>query len=521
MPSIDGVEISLIKSSVKSNLNDLNSFLRKFTLYKALIYIGKLSYKITLNGPQSTIIKGVPVRNSTLAFLAMQLVICSNEFRSKTLDINDIINSIDIFFGLPDPSVLQGDNFRGLLIRYNFSQFEHDSDFRIHQFSRTYLIYNKLWKENSIEINNIENVLLETTGLSVKNILSLGFIFYSLSSEGSISFIGQDKVEEFPSLELKEVLSNKNQKLFFDWISTDYKGFREIDRNNIIPSEYDQFRINPLLNKPAIKPDKNLYQSSRETLLVPIPKLIYEKTTNGIFHYLSEFYRKKESQSFRNDFGKVFEAYIYLLSRESIGDKYVFKEFKYAKGSVSKDSPDLIFKKGGKAILVEIKQACLYLPQKTQGQDVDIASNLKKTIGKGAKQLSKFKNDIDSKEYEELNKFFSDVESYEYLIITTDRLEWSNSVLKEFVYEEFSDLETVIDFQIISIDEYETYIHLTSDNIFQCLEAKRIDLEFSKFSFKSYVAQKYADGDGDFCNKYLLDVYQSVFEPLGITIKSQ
>ena len=79
-------------------------FLRKFQLHEALRLIGSLSYQWFFTQKQSVgEVRGVPVSDSLLAYLAMRLIESSNDYRSVNMAEADILRAADMYWGLPDP----------------------------------------------------------------------------------------------------------------------------------------------------------------------------------------------------------------------------------------------------------------------------------------------------------------------------------------------------------------------------------------------------------------------------------
>ncbi len=501
-----GKKIATYQSTLNNvRHEDLTTYLRKFELCSALKFIGDLAYKNIFLDIQTVNINGVPIRNSILAYIAMLLIIWSNDYRSKKMTTSELRHSIDLYFGLPDPFKNEETNIISLLTRYGFSQFDYDRDVRTHQFSRTLIIYRDLWKDYNSEQIDIEAKIIEITGFDIEQTLTLGQYFFAGSREGYFHKIEDTSI--FPDY-LRQLTNSENQTRFLEWLSCSYTDFRHIytEQTTSLPSdEYEKSRFNPLINKPAIKIDRNVNQGDAQIYVVPIPRLIYEKVTNGLYYTLTQSFSNTHGNKFRAAFGNVFQQYVGLILRNAISDDLIQEEFRYRSDSNPKDTPDWIFRQGNTAILIEVKQSCLYLDAKQWGNIDKIKTNLKKTIGAGVKQLFQFKEDIDSNIYENLNDFLP-LERIEFMIVTFDRAYFLNSFVREIIRELYPDIPSNFHWHTINIDEFETFVSLAGFDLFETLQKKRLNTELDKIDFHEYCAQEFQEQD--FSNPFLTSIYE-------------
>jgi hypothetical protein len=502
-----GKQIATYRSTSRNvRHEDLTAYLRKFELCSALRFIGDLAYKNIFLDIQTVNINGVPTRDSILAYIAMLLIICSNDYKSKRMATLELIHAIDLYFGLPDPIISEEANIVSLLTRYGFSQFDYDRDVRIHQFSRTLIIYRDLWKDYNNEGIDIETKTIEAIGFDIEQTLTLGQYFFAGSREGYFHKIEDTSI--FPDY-LRKLTNPENQTKFLEWLSCSYTEFRHIyaEKTALLPSdEYEKSRFNPLINKPAIKIDRNINQGDAQIYVVPIPRLIYEKVTNGLYYSLTQsFSNNSHGNKFRAAFGNVFQQYVGLILRNAISHDLIQEEFRYRSNSNPKDTPDWIFRQGNTAIFIEVKQSCLYLDAKQWGNIDEVKTNLKKTIGAGVKQLFQFKEDIISNNYKNLNIFLP-LEKIEFMIVTFDRAYFLNSFVREVIRELYPDIPTDFHWHTINIDEFETFISLAGSDLFEILQKKRLNTESDKIDFHEYCAQEFQERD--FSNSFLTSIYK-------------
>lgn len=130
------------KSGDRNTPHKITQFIRKFQLNKALELVGSYSYKLFLNSSSSPLefIKDVPISESVLAYIAMKLIEESNDYRSKIMNRNDLVDVCDMYFGLPDPD----DGVKQCFTRFGMSHFDFDRE-KWNSLPRTLAIYRDLW----------------------------------------------------------------------------------------------------------------------------------------------------------------------------------------------------------------------------------------------------------------------------------------------------------------------------------------------------------------------------------------
>jgi hypothetical protein len=128
---------------------EIGQYLRQFTLWKALTFIGKISFENLLPKYSKTLqIKGVSTSDGILAYLSMLLVKNSNDHRGKEMQIDDLLKAIDMYFGLPDPLLEhERNNIDEYFIRYGAFEFDYNAKISRHLISRSLIIFKHLWAE--------------------------------------------------------------------------------------------------------------------------------------------------------------------------------------------------------------------------------------------------------------------------------------------------------------------------------------------------------------------------------------
>lgn len=495
---------------------DISQYLRKFKLCDALNLIGQVSYRIFEYKAGTPIYRGIPVTIGILAYIAMHLVEDSNDYRSSDMREEDLLKAIDMYYGLADPFMANKTNPIGCLLRAGSTQFDYDRETR-HTISRTLIVYQEIWPQvKEAENLSISEALQELIGLSLHEVLALSFTFFSTAHKGHLQVI--DYLEQFPE-PLRSILAPEKQQAFLDWISCSYQTFRVLSRADTPPSdEYEHFRFNPLCVKPALTPDRNPKQGMEPVYITPIPSLINYRATNGLYFALSDYFKAKTGgPAFRNAFGYVFQEYVGRLLKQTFGEENVIAEWRYTSNKNQVDTPDWIVICDGRAIVLEIKQAGLYLPAKKWANEENIKQDLKRTIGKGAFQMWKFQSDIDSGICK-MPELLNGIEIAERMVVTFDRSYFLNSIVRDEVKQLYPTLPDNYHWHAIAVEELEFVLGQTESSLIEFLEKKRCEPKYDQMDFKDYQAHIRADSSSktELKNVYLDSVFEDFFNSMGL-----
>jgi hypothetical protein len=492
--------------------NDIGQYLREFKLNDALRLIGELSYEIFKSNKGLHIIKNIPVFDGVLAYLSMRLIESSNDdYHSKDMTVDDLLKAIDMYLGLPDPFQENSDNLQGFLIRFGASQLDYARETR-HLLPRTLLIYENLWTKNgNCNQVDIANAIKSFSGLNLQEILVLSWAFSRSAKNGFFRLF--EDFEQYPE-PAKYYFDINKQKAFANWISCKYSDFRYLSKLEM-PSDmdYEKFRFNPLLRKPAIIPDCNPQPGSSLVYITPIPALIYRRVTTGLYFTLSDYFKENNKKPFRKTFGEVFQEYVGLLLQKAVGESNVKQEWTYGPRKNRKATPDWFVIQNGTALLIELKQSGLYLPAKKLGQLGEIQKDLTRNIGAGVHQMWEFEDDIRNGLCT-VPDWLNGIEITERLVVTYDRSYFLNSVLREEIRQLYPTIPESFHWHSISVEELEYFLGIVSINLMDALKEKRLDTEGDRMDFKDYYSRKYSQ---DNCrNPYLDSVYHSFFGDLGL-----
>ena len=521
MKQISGINLLVYKpkGNKKYCNDDITKFLKKYKLNEALRLIGELSYNILRNNNANPVINlhGVPVSDSLLAYLTMNIIECSNDYRKEILSTNDIAKIADMYYGLPDPFV-EDANLDEFLLRFGSAQFDYDREIN-NIVPRTFLIYCRLWndveKANEIDINA---AVQKITKLNIDNLIVFAYAFLGACIKGFFRLYDENKI----SIEKdKPLFTEEKQRSFIDWISCSYQEFRieSLKIKNELPSkDFEKNRFNLLIKHPIIKPDRNPRPDLKQVYLVPITRLLLERVTHGLYFDLSDFFQKPgKSNKFREAFGHVFQEYVGYIIKQSHCDINLLNEWRYYRDQ--KSTVDWIIIEGNKAVFIEVKQTGLFLQAKTLGNTKDVQENLTKSISKAAQQLWLFEQDIKSGKHKELADL-SNIEEIERLVVTYDRTYYSNSILKKYAHDiaiqGIQNFPEQYDWHIISIEELEHILAINNISLFNFLRTKRNDEESREWDFREYIARKYPQPI--YINPYLENVKKEFLNYVNNTI---
>ena len=509
-------------------LKDYEKVIKKYHTNTALGLIGTISWRLIrqqeklLLGKQfgSRKYHDTPIIDSALSFMSLKLIECSNDYNRKDLTIEDLVKLCDMWFGLKNHVESMTDDETNF-IRFSTNQFEYQRELR-NCLGRTITLYKNLWLKVKIDNNDnidIENKLLEKVGLTLYEIFGLGYFFFSRSSKGFISIVSEDFLrEQFPNVD-QQLFAETKQERFLKLISCTYQQFRaKLHKENIPKSSYEIFRFNPLIEFPIIEPNIAIFSDSFPVYLTPIPRLIHDRFTRGLYYIFSEIYKKPKHNKFRENFGHVFEEYIGLQLNQNIRNADVIPEFKYGKDNSK--SPDFIILKGDKAVYIEVKASGLHKDAKLWGDLRKIKRNLNDNIAHGVNQMWKFERNIELMDDKKLS-FLRNMKSVERLIVTHDRSYFANSIIKNLVRdvlrEEYTEVDDLYHWHVISVEELEYALGAVGDHFFDFLKEKRCGIEGDKMDFRDYFPKHFARDE--FSNPFLDKVNRDFFKEMGFPIK--
>jgi hypothetical protein len=442
-----------------------------------LVLIGQVAVQVEAGGGWARI-GSTPVPLHCLPYLALLSIEHSNDYRGDPPTWAHLVRAIEMFLTLETPisreSDLYGDDAAGkeFLLRLGLQQFEYWGELR-HLLPRTLLILRDLWP-TVVQASKVvpTEVVKAVTGNDLVQNVAFGVVVGGAAKSGWF----KPYTSSPNKAPIKDILSMEAQSRFLDWISADYRQIRNAARQVILDETWDVYRFNPLLHHPLVRPDRQSSQS-QQAYLVPVGRLVYQRSTRGLYHVLTSHHDCGEGENpFRVAFGYVFQEYVGVLLGEAFGRDRVLNEWKYGPSASQKATPDWIVLDGNRAILIEVKQSGLTLGSKLTGSLEHIRRDLRKTIAKAEDQLNKFEADVrqGARGLERL----TGVMSFERLVVTWDRVFWCNSILREEIDaagETSSEQRVLTHAHVLTIEDLEYLLgYCWHGSLFALLQQKRL-----------------------------------------------
>lgn len=295
---------------MKGKILIINDLCKKYELDNTLYKIGEITRRMVVNVNSIEKVQwhrklGMFYQNGfmyvtpwQLTGLAYKLICNSNDYKSKRLkDENEFLILFSEYQKYDDSlSAERLDNIKDcdklLYITFGHSQQQfwyQNLQQMIIQFNRNTEILLHIWKNINSSIN-IDSIIYDELGFDSNTFNKL--LVYLLWINLKESDISNEKIYDF--LEKYDCNFKKhNLKRVIKLYTADYKFFR----NNIVLKE------NSLFIKPIIKTDTN-------KLIIANHHLLIKLLSDGLYWIVRNYFYKKNSQNFINDFGRAFEVYL-------------------------------------------------------------------------------------------------------------------------------------------------------------------------------------------------------------------
>lgn len=386
------------------------------------------------------------------------------------------------------------------------------------QYARSMMLYYEipsiLEKENPANFFDIKKNFERLTQCSLLNFIKVGVVAFS-AAKSSIGFTrGYFKKAKEQGLTLPE---DKELKRVLGHISAYPEKFKkEYDKYKDPEEIFSMYNFNPIFIYPLIRPwhkkKKNSDHSDR--FIAPLPDLIAQRVSSGIYYQLFNHYKER----FSKFFGSVFEYYVGEVLKNSLNTSSILiteKELRDTYPSTNGKVPDFVIIEESTAILLECKATRFLRAAISTGQEEAIKDSLKQVI-KGLKQLYDFLNACKMKSpgLERLyncNKFKSVLITFEplYLINSAFFREYINNLLIRENIPNFG-------WSILSIEEIEILQpHLENGLLFgsllESLDSKSFNEVLKEISIKN---------NKTFANSFLYKKFNDLYNELGIKEKT-
>jgi len=358
-----------------------------------------------------------------LAFLAKLAIAYSDDRRASDLTPDDLFELLGHASLLDEPFLHENESpfsAWSFLIRTAWWQFPSQSGIRylLPRYLTMFRHVNDRLPERKFDVPSAWE---ELTGISLEDSMVLGFMLWA-HSRSQMFFELKDL--QNPKLgKLYEVATTDRLERIAGLGGSTYREFRSLQNEYEIDDWlYIQTEFNALLRKPLIL--------AKRGWIAPIPRLVIERFTSGLFFDLMEAHREENRNDFLLYYGRLFEEYVGLLLADGWGQSKVTHEPAYDKGA--KRGPDWIVFDEDKALLFECKGSRLKLPTKTQASEEDVRGDLRRIFVEPLKRYPKKIADLKSGAAE---IDVSHVQTYYPCVVTADKI-YLEPVYRQFIDEE-------------------------------------------------------------------------------------
>lgn len=312
----------------------------------------------------------VHITQFDLAFLAKLSILYSSDLRTEKLDQNAVFELIALCGSLDDAFLHQGhDKFVlwAFLLRTAWLQFPSQSGIG-HLLPRYYLMFRSVNDGIADRPFDVPSAWRELAGLTLEQAMALGFVLCARARK--TRFFDSKELRNPEIKFLRELATDDNRERILALAGADYQGFRELQEEYAVGDPlYAKTEFNALVKRPVIEVPGRGW-------IAPIPRLVVERFTQGIFFDLLNEFSGAERNEFLDYFGTLFEQYAGMLLRDGWGDSNVIHEPRY--GREEKRGPDWIVLEGDKALLFECRSSRLRLPTKAVADEEALRADIRR-----------------------------------------------------------------------------------------------------------------------------------------------
>lgn len=453
------------------SVENLRAHLKRYAAADALAFINRWSRSLLRRGhpdslPGALVTEGLTVTQWDVAFLAKQIILCSNDHRSRLLskDFDGFRNALFMTDNIHHPFVLLDsptiDDFGRFLISTAYQQFRHQGWGEASLF-RTYALFEHSWRGLPPEFD-IEMASRSVYGMSLRVFLILGLCVLSLAASADFSTFSQNALSNVTDERLSSIrphLTERNIANFWRHTLADYSAFRGLCKDFATAPSFARYAFNPLESRPII-----LTQAPKKICVVPSISSLILRLSDGIYHDLFNHYNSQGNHHpFTNFFGKMFESYVGMQLRHHFGEDKVIGERKYTVGKREWLGPDWIAIDGDAAIVVECSTARLVVDGKVQAESERLRTEARKKL---ADMVRLFPAKIAHlKDMPSVWPELSVVKRFYAVIVTVDPW-WPPATFQQILEAQLKDEGvTVMPYHLVSIDELERLMPLAVSGI--------------------------------------------------------
>jgi len=437
----------------------------------------------------------------------------------KKINIIPIVNLVSNYL-LADPITLDKElqhefiesNPVFLILRLVSSQFPFNvSEFT--QYARPMLLYheipNNLAGKHGIPTFDVKSEFYNLNGVSIADVISIGFVAWAAASNHFTFSLDYFRKARLQGINLPD---DKAISLALAQLASDSNRLKNLyEQRKNADAKFRMYDFNPLLQFPIILPcrGKGFANCNQDFMCAPVPDLINERLSSGVFYQLFNAYK----EDFSKYFGHVLEEYVGIILRNSITSENLLREldirssYPESMGKV----PDYAVIDGSTAILIESKATRFNRAAQTISTEDAINDSLKQVI-KGLRQLNSFINACQSK-LPELYHFHG-CTTFKPVFVSLEPMYLINSGFFRDHINQLLASEGVVNlnWQILSVGELEALQPHLTEGIH--LSQVTQDLEYKTFS--DVLRELCSQTNKTYKDSFLYPKQEELYQRLGI-----
>jgi hypothetical protein len=369
--------------------------------------------------------------------------------RDRTPALADLGKLQDLFLNCPiDEPMESMDDLQRWFFRTAYLQFPtHHGSWK--QIPRALLLHSQ--EQGAFDA---ESAFASAVGISLKDFVFIGLSLFVLSR---FNRDGGLPLEIFSKVAF-EALQRPKIEAFLERTSATIAKLRSDALTIVRTPGYEIYEHNPLFERPVI-------QLSDGSLVLPVPTLILDRVTDGIYYDLA----KAGGGQFLTHLGHAYESYVGKLF-EHHTTLHLEAEREYGPKSAKKRTVDWLVSNGSSSLLLECKTKRLRINSPSPYRPQQLLDDLKAGVVTAVKQLWTTRKAMDER------LVFADRSQDEVfpLIVTLgDSYLFNSDPVRSLLANETSINPDDFVYQVVSLDEIEDLTSLEdASDIFEVLRKK-------------------------------------------------
>lgn len=361
----------------------------------------------------------------TLAFIAKQAIIHGSEYRDTPVgdpEYMELHGNLDDAFLDQDPTTTPLGAF-AFILRTAWEQFTFQDPIG-NLIPRYYTIFKTMNELDEVRVIDVPAQFLAKTGLTIEEFMTLGVAAWSIADRHSQFFERAFIETEVAAIALKA--ADGRLARFLELMAADYARFQEESRRFALDATLAKTEFNALRTYPIIR-------LRAGELTAPVPKLVLERATRGVFYILQDTLMVEKGNPFKEQFGRDFERYVGFLLEEAYGSERVIHEPVYNKEH--RHGPDWLVRDGSAMLVIECTGSGLTLQAKTAAQFDQVVKDVARIY---ADRIDKFDEKIEALRSGRTGVDCSGVERFIPVIVTHETL-YVEPAVRAFIREALDD----------------------------------------------------------------------------------